>query len=109
MYIKKSRHQLTAILTLLISLNTLATSSAEASVCKGLSKSTCESSQECRWIDGYKRKDGRPIKGYCRIQKTNKTRAEEPKTNQTSYRNYEYKWLREESASKDDIRKNKEK
>lgn len=34
--------------------------------CKGESQSACGKSSSCSWVDGYKRKDGKTVKGYCR-------------------------------------------
>ena len=36
-----------------------------ASACKGGSKSQCGVS-DCTWVNGYKKKDGSKVKGYCR-------------------------------------------
>ena len=35
-------------------------------VCKGMAENDCSTSNACRWVDSYKRKDGRDVKGYCR-------------------------------------------
>ena len=39
---------------------------AEPSVCKGMEQASCAESGACRWINSYKRSDGREINGYCR-------------------------------------------
>lgn len=46
----------------------LAPASAMAeSQCKGLTEANCAEAAHCRWIDGYVRKDGREVAGYCRV------------------------------------------
>ncbi|GAA6154017.1 hypothetical protein [Pseudoteredinibacter isoporae] len=35
--------------------------------CKGQSQSACGKSGSCSWVDGYQRKDGKKVKGYCRV------------------------------------------
>ena len=35
-------------------------------VCKGMVENECAASNACRWVDSYKRKDGRDVQGYCR-------------------------------------------
>ena len=35
-------------------------------VCKGMAENDCAASNACRWVDSYKRKDGRDVQGYCR-------------------------------------------
>jgi hypothetical protein len=39
---------------------------AEPAVCKGMEQAPCTESGDCRWINSYKRSDGREINGYCR-------------------------------------------
>lgn len=39
---------------------------AESTACKGMEQAACTESGNCRWINSYKRADGREIKGYCR-------------------------------------------
>ncbi|MEM8593681.1 MAG: hypothetical protein AAGF06_02540 [Pseudomonadota bacterium] len=36
------------------------------SVCKGVSETQCQSSVQCRWINGFERSDGIVVKSYCR-------------------------------------------
>jgi hypothetical protein len=36
------------------------------SACKGLEKRQCEGKGDCTWVDGYTRKDGVKVDGYCR-------------------------------------------
>lgn len=38
---------------------------AESS-CKGLVADQCSTKSSCIWVNGYTRKDGRSVKGYCR-------------------------------------------
>ena len=40
-----------------------------ASACKGIEKDACAAKDECLWVDGYKRSDGREVSGYCRAQR----------------------------------------
>ena len=35
-------------------------------VCKGMAENDCSASSVCRWVDSYRRKDGRDVQGYCR-------------------------------------------
>lgn len=44
-----------------------------ASSCKGLEESACGARTDCRWIDGYTRKDGVSVSGYCRVGKASQT------------------------------------
>lgn len=39
---------------------------AESPVCKGMEQASCTASESCRWINAYKRSDGREVSGYCR-------------------------------------------
>ena len=39
-----------------------------ASPCQGLAPEQCAGNTACLWVDGYTRKDGRSVKGYCRIK-----------------------------------------
>ena len=39
---------------------------AEPAACKGMEQATCMESGACRWVNSYKRSDGREISGYCR-------------------------------------------
>lgn len=49
-------------------------------ICKGLDTEMCELHDHCRWVNGYERKDGRTVTGYCRTKNkkhsTNKTLKE---------------------------------
>lgn len=38
------------------------------SPCKGLEAAACSSNAACGWTDGYTRKDGREVRGYCRAK-----------------------------------------
>lgn len=55
---------LALLLAMLLAL-TFGNASAE-SVCKGMSQSSCSSKDVCTWVNGYTRKDGVKVKGYCR-------------------------------------------
>lgn len=37
-----------------------------ASPCKGLEQAACAANAECRWQDGYTRKDGAEVASHCR-------------------------------------------
>lgn len=39
---------------------------AEPAACKGMEQANCTESAACRWVNSYKRSDGREISGYCR-------------------------------------------
>lgn len=41
--------------------------------CRSLGESVCSESQSCRWVNGYKRKDGVVVKAYCRTSSKQKT------------------------------------
>lgn len=43
-----------------------ATAVQAASECKGLPQAECEAKSECKWVEGYTRKDGKEVSGYCR-------------------------------------------
>ncbi len=34
--------------------------------CKGLVEDNCSKESSCRWVNPYKRTDGREVTGYCR-------------------------------------------
>ena len=36
------------------------------SVCKGMQQESCETTENCRWQDGYTRKDGIAVVSHCR-------------------------------------------
>ena len=36
------------------------------SVCKGLDEAACGAQAECRWMEGYTRKDGVQVSSHCR-------------------------------------------
>ena len=45
-----------------------AVGSASASACKGLEQAACGKKSDCTWVEGYQRKDGAKISGYCRAK-----------------------------------------
>ena len=51
---------------------------AAESSCKGLEKRVCDTNSACRWVDGYTRKDGKTVDGYCRMSSTQKGSTESP-------------------------------
>ena len=62
-------HIKSTTLVLLCSAALLVTTSAvqaESPVCKGMEQASCTASDSCRWVDAYKRSDGREVSGYCR-------------------------------------------
>ncbi|OQX32471.1 MAG: hypothetical protein C3L26_12375 [Candidatus Sedimenticola endophacoides] len=58
----------------------VAAAPAQASPCKGMSDAECESSAQCRWVDGYTRGDGRKVNGYCRLQSSRKKDTLQPQS-----------------------------
>jgi hypothetical protein len=36
------------------------------SACKGLEQVVCEGNGSCTWVNGYTRKDGKQVSGYCK-------------------------------------------
>ena len=38
------------------------------SPCKGLSESSCNSNNDCTWVNGYKKDDGTKVDDYCRAK-----------------------------------------
>ncbi|BCU05653.1 hypothetical protein [Allochromatium tepidum] len=43
-----------------------------ASECKGLTQDACAANAECRWMEGYTRKDGVQVSSHCRLAKPRK-------------------------------------
>ncbi|MES9829551.1 MAG: chromosome partitioning protein ParB [Candidatus Thiodiazotropha sp.] len=50
-----------------------------AKQCKGLSKSSCNASGNCTWVNSYKTKTGTKVGAYCRTKSGKKTAAEKQK------------------------------
>lgn len=48
-----------------------------ASECKGLAQDVCVTNENCRWMDGYTRKDGIQVSSHCRLSKPRKKDAAE--------------------------------
>ena len=48
-----------------------------ASECKGLAQDACVTNENCRWMDGYTRKDGIQVSSHCRLSKPRKKDAAE--------------------------------
>ena len=44
-----------------------------ASQCKGLENSACSQNTSCGWVQGYERKDGRKVSGFCRTKAKSKS------------------------------------
>jgi hypothetical protein len=59
----------------------VAVGSASASACKGLEQAACGKKSDCTWVEGYKRKDGAKVSGYCRTKSggSKKTSANDTK------------------------------
>ena len=49
---------------------------AADSECKGLDQNACTAKEQCRWMDGYTRKDGVQVSSHCRLSKPRKTSEE---------------------------------
>lgn len=45
------------------------------SACKGLDQTACAARAECRWTNGYIRKDGVQVSGHCRLSAKKKEMA----------------------------------
>ncbi|QGU31989.1 hypothetical protein [Thermochromatium tepidum] len=43
-----------------------------ASECKGLDPDACAANPNCRWMEGYTRKDGVQVSSHCRLAKPRK-------------------------------------
>ncbi|MET0108028.1 MAG: chromosome partitioning protein ParB [Candidatus Thiodiazotropha sp.] len=50
-----------------------------AKQCKGLSKSSCNASGNCTWVNSYKTKTGTKVGAYCRTKSGKKTATEQQK------------------------------
>jgi len=74
----------TTLLTGLCVLAVSATAVNAASECKGLAQTECEAKTECRWIDGYTRKDGKEVSGYCRSLGKKSSEAKEEASSKKS-------------------------
>jgi len=60
---------------LAIALSFMAVNSAHAaSACKGKEQKICLSADDCSWVSGYKRSDGKTVNPFCR------TKAKKAKT-----------------------------
>jgi hypothetical protein len=46
-----------------------------ASECKGLALDACAANADCRWMEGYTRKDGVQVSSHCRLSKPRKKDA----------------------------------
>lgn len=60
-----------------LTLASIGTAFAE-SPCKGLEQDVCGAREECRWINGYTRKDGIEVSGHCRVQRKAQPQASTP-------------------------------
>lgn len=48
------------------------------SACKGLEQAACTANAECRWQEGYTRKDGVVVSSYCRSMPKKKDSTAQP-------------------------------
>jgi len=48
-----------------------------ASECKGLAQDACMTNENCRWMDGYTRRDGIQVSSHCRLSKPRQKDAAE--------------------------------
>lgn len=48
-----------------------------ASECRGLEQEACQANDACTWVDSYERRDGRVVRGYCRLRGGRQPAAEE--------------------------------
>lgn len=59
---------------------TTSTRAKPASPCKDLEQKACAAKAECSWVAATKRKDGRQVKAYCRLQPKPSAKAPAPGT-----------------------------
>lgn len=52
--------------TVLVGLTSVSSTTFAASQCKGMQEDACLTRTECSWIQGYVRKDGRPVASHCK-------------------------------------------
>ena len=83
------------VLLALLSTLLFASPAFSAPSCKGLSKSQCDRSDNCSWVNGYTTKKGTQVKPYCRSKagkssstgkKSSKTRTHRTETKQDDQR-----------------------
>ncbi len=43
-----------------------------ASACKGISENACSAAEQCIWVKGYTRKDGRAVSSHCKLSSRKK-------------------------------------
>lgn len=60
------KHLVSALLCSTVLLTGAHAEKAQPVTCKGMEQATCVEAGACRWVDSYKRSDGREINGYCR-------------------------------------------
>lgn len=53
-------------LTFSIFLTVTPAEAAPAAQCKSLTQEACAATPDCRWVEGYTRRDGRRVNAYCR-------------------------------------------
>ena len=58
-----------------LALGLFATQAHAASACKGLDNLACAAKEQCSWVQGYERKDGRKVKAFCRTSSKGSSRS----------------------------------
>lgn len=69
-------HRLKPGLALLAGCVLAAPLASAASQCQGLQESACVVAEECLWVNGYVRKDGRNVASHCKGRGGKKAAAE---------------------------------
>ena len=90
------------LIVLILSNNSFAKS------CKGMSKSSCNNSASCSWINGYKTKSGSKISSYCR-NKANKNKTTKNSTKKDNTKKDKTKKNSTKKNKKDKTKKQKSK
>jgi hypothetical protein len=44
-----------------------------AGQCKGMQQAACAAAEQCAWVNGYLRKDGRSVSSHCKAKPARKT------------------------------------
>ncbi|MBW9265456.1 MAG: chromosome partitioning protein ParB [Candidatus Thiodiazotropha sp. (ex. Lucinisca nassula)] len=78
-----------------------------AKQCKGLSKSSCNTSGNCTWVNSYKTKTGTKVGAYCRTKSGKKTMATEKQKKKTKA--VKEKKSKKSKKDKKDSKKSKDK
>jgi len=62
----------TRILSVLVFVATFCSPAFAASPCKGVAQNACSVADQCVWVKGYTRKDGRSVSSYCKLRSRKK-------------------------------------